>query len=268
MMNNINTIYIIPLLMTIIVAIYSIFKGKNSPKNSITRNLILVIVLSIIFSTLMLDKYYEKQLEIEKVKLVELLSTSQISDSLMQNSVFRQLKLDSLEKQNKELKAILEKIKEKEKVLGQQDKIKSDINNKIKTNKSEIGMIIRYNEILDTKALKKWKGYTSTGTTSSFTFECPTDFESDFLELKLQFKNEQLIQDIQFIYISFSEKNNEKEYTSLFDQIYQPQEGVNGFKVKNYFKMKNKINLEIGYILKTESGKDYPNFERIVCKNY
>lgn len=267
-MNNINLIYIIPLLLTIIVAVYSIIKGKNSPKNSLTRNLILVIALSIIVSTLVLDKYYEKQLEIEKEKLTNLLSTSQLNDSLLQNAVLRQQKLDSLVKQTNELKEILENVKAQEKVLGQQDKIKSDINNKIKTNKTEIGVIQKYNEILDINSYDKWKGHTSSGQSSNFIFECPTDFESDYLDLKLKFQDEKLIPKIQFIYISFTEKNNEKEYTSLFDQLYQPQKGVNGFKVKNYFKLKKKVNLEIGYILKTESSKDYPNFERIICKNY
>lgn len=268
MMNNINLIYIIPLLLTVVVAIYSIIKGKNSPKNSWTRNLILITALSIIVSTLMIDKYYEKQLEIEKEKLVNLLSTSQLSDSLLQNTVLRNQKLDSLEKQNKELLEILAKVKDKENILGQQDKLKSEINNKIKTNKFEIGVIEKYNEILDKNLIEKWKGRTSSGITSNFIFDCPTDFESDYLDLKLQFQDETLIPKIQYIYISFTEKNNEKEYTLLFDQVYQPQMGVNGFKVKNYFKLKKKVDLEIGYILKSESNKDYPRFERVVCRNY
>lgn len=268
MMNNITLIYIIPLLLTVVVAIYSIIKGKNTTKNSLMRNLILIIVLSIFVSTLVIDKYYEKQLEIEKDKLTYILSTSQINDSLLQNSVLRQQKLDSLEKQNKELKEILKNVKSKENVLGQQDGLKSEINNKIKTNNSDIGIIIKYNELLDKKSIEKWKGYTASGINSNFTFECPRDYNSDSLELKLKFKDENLIPQIQFIYISFTEYKNEKEYISLFDQIYQPQQGVNGFKVKNYFKLKKKVNLEIGYILKTESKKEFPNFERVVCKNY
>jgi len=209
-----------------------------------------------------------KQLEIEKGKLVNLLSTTQLSDSLLQNKVLRQQKLDSLEKQNKELLEILAKVQNKENILGQQDKLKSEINNKIKTNKFEIGVIEKYNEILDKNSIEKWKGRTTSGVTSNFIFDCPTDFESDYLDLKLQFQDESLIPKIQYIYISFTEKNNEKQYTLLFDQIYQPQTGVNGFKVKNYFKLKKKIDLEIGYILKSESNKNYPRFERVVCRNY
>lgn len=268
MMNNINLIYIIPLLLTVVVAIYSIIKGKNSPKNSWTRNLILIAVLSIIISTLLIDRYYEKQLEIEKGKLVKLLSTSQLSDSLLHNTVLRQKKLDSLEMQNKELLEILAEVKNKENILGLQDNLKSEINNKIKTNKFEIGVIEKYNEILNKNSIDKWKGRTSSGITSNFIFDCPTDFESDYLDLKLQFQDESLISKIQYIYISFTEKISEKEYTLIFDQIYQPQTGVNGFKVKNYFKLKKKIDLEIGYILKSESNKDYPRFERAVCRNY
>jgi hypothetical protein len=268
MTNNINIIYIIPLLLTVIAAIYSIIKGKNTPKNSLTRNLILVIVLSIIISTLIIDKYYEKQLEIEKEKLGNILSSSLLTDGLLQNSILRQQKLDSLERQNRELLEILNNVKSKEKILGQQDKLKSDINNKIKTNKIEIGVIEKYNQILDKNSIEKWKGHTTSGITSNFIFDCPTDFESDYLDLKLKFKDETLISKIQYIYISITEKNNEKEYTLLFDQVYQPQKGVNGFKVTNYFKLKKKVDLEIGYILKSESDKDYPRFERVVCRNY
>ena len=268
MMNNINLIYIIPLLLNFIIAIYSIVKGKNSAKNSWTRNLILVIVLSSILSTLVIDRYYEKELEVIKLKLNSLLYTPELNDSLLNNSILRQQKLDSLEKENKELLEILGNIKNKENIVGQQNKLKSEINDKIKRNKIEIGVIEKYNEILDINTTKKWKGHMTSGITSNFVFECPSDFESEYLDLKLKFQDEKLIAKIKYIYISFTEKNSEREFTSLFDQIYQPQQGVNGFKVKNYFKSKKKIHLEIGYILKTESLKDYPSFERIECRNY
>lgn len=268
MMNNINLIYIIPLVLTVFVAVFSIVKGKNTAKNSWTRYLILVIVLSIILSTLVIDKYYQKQLDVIKLKLNTLLYTPELNDSLLNDTQLRLRKLDSLEKENKELLEILASIKNKENILGQQEKLKSDINNKIKRNKIDIGVIEKYNEILDNNAIQKWKGHTTSGTTSNFIFECPSDFESEYLDLKLKFQDEKLIAKIKYIYISFTEKNSENEYTLLFDQIYQPQQGVNGFKVKNYFKSKKKINLEIGYILKTESQKDYPSFERIECRNY
>ena len=121
MMNNINLIYIIPLLLTVIIAIYSIVKGKNSAKNSWTRNLILVIVLSSILSTLVIDRYYEKELEVIKLKLNSLLYTPELNDSLLNNSILRQQKLDSLEKENKELLEILGNIKNKENIVGQQN---------------------------------------------------------------------------------------------------------------------------------------------------
>ena len=131
MMNNINLIYIIPLLLTVIIAIYSIVKGKNSAKNSWTRNLILVIVLSSILSTLVIDRYYEKELEVIKLKLNSLLYTPELNDSLLNNSILRQQKLDSLEKENKELLEILGNIKNKENIVGQQNKLKSIVSRKV-----------------------------------------------------------------------------------------------------------------------------------------
>ena len=36
-------------------------------------------------------------------------------------------------------------------------------------------------------------------------FDCPTDYNSENLELKLKFNDEKIISEIEYIYISFSE---------------------------------------------------------------
>jgi hypothetical protein len=267
-MSNINFIFLIPVLIVLITAFYIIVVGKYSVKNRLIKKLIIVFVISILLGTYYIDRYYKQQLKLDEDKLISLFLYNDFNDSLLQDSKWRSRKIDSLEIQNKELKEIFKNIIDNEKIIGRQDKLKQDINNKIESNKTEIGKIIKYNKILENDAANKLEGYLSSGFTSNFIFECPNDYKSDFLDLKLRFKNERIVDEIKFIYISFTEKNNEKEYTLLFEQKYMPQRGINGFKVKNFFKLKKKVNLEIGYILKSESGKTYPNFERVVCKNY
>lgn len=266
---NINLIYIIPLFLTVILAIFTIIYGKRIAKNNLTKYLTVTVVSSIFIGTIVIDRYYEIQLKNEKKRLVNLLSSTQLNDTLlMQNSLLRQQKLDSLIKHNQELREMLANIENKEKILGEQNNLRSEINDKIKTNKIEIGVIEKYNQIINKDSIEKWKGRTSYGITSDFIFDCPTDFENDSLDLKLKFRDEALISKVQYIYISFVEKINDTHYNLLYDQVYQPQHGVNGFKVKNYLKLKKRVDLEIGYILKSESHKDFPKYDRIICGNY
>lgn len=268
-MNNLNYIYIIPLLVVILISIFLFLSGKKSKFDKKTKFVLVISVILVLVSSLIITNDYEKQLELEKTKLKELLITTKLTDSLLNSPELRNLKIDSLKGNNIKLEEILEKIKNQEKVLGNQDQIKEEIKTKIKDNKANIGEIEKYNEILDKDILKNRKGYTAEES-SNFSFNCPKDFDSDYLDLKLVFHDEKLISKIDYIYISFSEKTGENRYTSIFDQVYLPQNDVNGFRIKNYFKLyrNKKVDLDVGYFLKSQQGKDYPRFERVVCKNY
>jgi len=267
-MNNIDYIYIIPLTIFIAIFLYTFVRGKNTTRNTISKYLVLISVISILLSTIILSKYYENQFKNESKKLIELLKVNKINDSLQNNVDSSKKHLEMLKAQNKELDQILKNINEQEKILGEKSNVKNNINNKIKTNKIEIGKIEKYNDLLNSNILDNRKGYYPSESTDNFFFDCPVDYKSDSLDLKLKFKNEKIIPKIEYIYICFYENVKENNYTMLFDQVYQPQDGVNGFKVKNYFKTNKKVNLDIGYILKSESKKKYPNMERIYCKNY
>lgn len=277
-MNNINFIYIFPLIAVLLVAIYTLTSGKNTTKNSKTKYLILFLVCSILSAVLLVSFFYESEFKKNALEVDKILNTVFETKLNVQNTSADSLEivinrhlhiLDSLKKQNSELDRLLAEIKNQEKIIGKKIEVKNQINDKIKNNQSEIGEIESFNEILEKEILSQRKGYTTSGQSSNFIFECPEDFESEYLELKLKFLDEKLIAEIDYIFISVTEHIKDNRYSLLFEQVYSPQVGVNGFRIKNYYKLKDKkINLDIGYVLNSEKNKDYPRVEKITCKNY
>lgn len=280
-MNNINYIYIIPLVATLLVAFYTFITANNTTHNKKSKYLILASVISILMGVLFVNFYYDKLFEKQHKTLKELINTnydieikkdldSLDLDKLESIKLNSRTLIDSLKLQNAELEKIKREIEELEKVIGKKEKEKNDIDSKINTNNIEIGEIKNFNEKLNKEILYKRKGYTSSGQTSDFIFDCPKDYDSDILELKLKFVDESIIDKIEYITISFSEKVGDKNYISISNEVFKPQNDVNAFKIKNHFKnnKEKKIDLEVGYTLKSEANKDYPRFERIVCKNY
>lgn len=268
-MNNISYIYLIPVVAIFISAILSFFRVKQN-NTKILKYFGIISTLIFLLGVLLINSQYEKKLKAEIQKLHEVLKNTNSNDSLHYDTKLNLLLIDSLNKENLELESILENINMQELVLGSQNNIKHEIKSKIVDNKKSIGDIKRYNEILNRNRDKNTKGYTTSGSSSDFTFNCPNDYTSDSLDLKLIFNNEEIIASIDFMYLSFSEKVTDNSYNELFSERYYPQKGVNGFRVKNYFKThKDKhVNLEIGYFLKSERNKEYPYYSRIVCSNY
>lgn len=280
-MNNINYIYIIALVATLIISIETFIRTKKVTKDKKYQHFTITLIILILVGTILINFYYDKEFEKQNQVLKELLDTNH---SFKQNNDLDSLDLeklqsirkksniliDSIKLQNFELQKLKNQIEELEKVIGKKEHTKNDIARKININNTEIGEINNYNEKLDIKILDKKKGYTSSGQSTDFIFECPNDYESEELELKLRFFDENLVDKIEYITISFSEKTSDKNYIGISNDIFKPQKDVNAFKVKNHFKnnTNKKINLEIGYTLKSEAGKEYPQRERIVCKNY
>lgn len=281
-MNNINYIYLVPLIATFIIAIETFIRAKTITKDKKYQYFTISIITTIIIGSLLINLYYDKEFEKQSKILKDLLNTNHSVDlnnnldsldleKLQSIRKKSNLLIDSIKSQNIELEKLKNKIEELENVIGKKQETKNDITRKININNTEIGQINNYNEKLDNKIIyNKKKGYTTFGQSTEFIFECPNDYESDDLELKLRFINENLVERIEYITISFSEKISDKNYVGLSEEMFKPQKDINAFKVKNYFKdnKDKKINLEIGYTLKTEANKEYPTRERIICKNY
>jgi len=265
-MDRINLFFFIPIVLIIVLLVINLLTGKNdTKKNPVYKYSSLIVLLSFITSIVTISYYYEQQFDSEIKKINDLLTTTKINDSVYTSHENRKRAIDSLNRINKELEQLLENLKTQEKIVGKKIELKKNIKNKIKGNVTEIGEIEKYNEILDNSRDKR-KGYVTHGETSNFIFNCPTDFKSDYIDLKIRFQDDKLINKIEFIFVTFSKIVTENQYNSLSSQIYLPQSGVNAFKVKNYFK-EPKVVLEIGYVLKSDKDKSSPNVERIVCKN-
>lgn len=280
-MNNINYLYLLALIPTFIIALETFIRAKRITTDKKFRYFTIGLIISLLIGIILINFYYDKEFEKQSKILKELLNTDhsiKLNNDLDSLDIEKlqflrknsNILIDSIKLQNIELQNLKNEIENLEKIIGKKEHTKNDITRKINTNNNEIGEINNYNEKLENKILYKKKGYTSSDQSSEFIFECPNDYESDVLELKLRFIDENLVDKIEYITISFSEKISDKNYTGLSDEIFKPQKDVNAFKVKNYFKNNNnkKINLEIGYTLKSEANKDYPRRERIVCKNY
>lgn len=267
-MKNIDLTYIIPLTILIVSFLWFLFFGKKTKEKSKTKaiNYIpLLSVIGLIIGVLITSNYYENQLSIEKENFLKLQKQNYFNENVVLSNKTKSQTIDSLTLLDKELKRLLNEIKKQEKITGENSNIKEKINEKIYKTSEEIGVINSYNEIIEEpKSLHK--GYTTSGNTSNFTLFCPIDKTSEYIDLKIKFQDEKLIDKINCIMITVTEIKENGENWNIFTQTYKAKNGVNTFKLKNYLKGKKNISINIGYILNSEIGKSYPRFEKITCK--
>lgn len=268
-MKNVDLTYIIPVVTSLISVITVFFYGKrkvaqDSPVKFF-RYIPLLSVIALLLGVLYMTYFYQNELSREKEKFLALQQENYYNDSVLISNNTKSQALDSLRILNQELNKMLARIKKQEKITGEYSFIKDRVQAKIAKTNEEIGVIESYNEIID-KPKYLEKGYTTSGNTSNFVFFCPTDKTSDYIDLKLRFLDKTIINKIACIYLTVTEVKGIGENWVVFSQAYLPRDGVNAFKIKNYLKANNII-LEIGYVLKTETNKQYPTFEKISCRS-
>lgn len=268
-MKNIDLTYILPvvssLLSVVVVFLYGKRKIVKDSPAKIFRYIPLLSVVALLFGVFYITYYYQNELSREKEKFFFLQKQNYYNDSILLSSKTKNQALDSLRILNEELNNILGNINKQERITGNYSNIKEKVQAKISKTKEEIGAIESYNEIID-KPKYLEKGYLTSGNTSNFVFFCPTDKISEYIDLKIKFQDKTLISKIACFYLTITEVKENGENWLTFSQAYKPKEGVNAFKIKNYLKGKN-ITLEIGYILQSETNKEYPTFEKISCKS-
>lgn len=268
-MRNIDLAYIIPLIFALISTIGILLYGKRKIENKshlrLWRYMPILSVIGLLMGVFFISYYYENQILIEKQKFSVLQKANYYNDSILLTKKSKELTLDSLKTLNEELVLILANIKKQEKITGENSNIKEKIQAKIEKTNQEIGAIESYNEIIDKPTFIE-KGYITSGNTSNFIFYCPTDTLSEFIDLKLKFQDKTLIKKIAFIYLTVTEVKPNGENWLIFSQAYNPKDGVNAFKIRNYLIQKNII-LEIGYFLTSEIKKPTPRFEKISCRS-
>jgi hypothetical protein len=267
-MKNIDLTYIIPTILSIISFIVVLFYGKSKVQKDshirILRYIPILSVFGLIIGVFVITNYYSNQLAIEKEKFNKLEHQSFYSDSILLNSKLKNKSLDSLKLLKKELDNILKNINKQENIIGESSNIKDKLKVKISSTNEEIGKIESYNEIIEAPTFIS-KGYISSGNTSNFQVFCPTDTISEYLDIKLKFIDIKIIEKISCIYIEILEIKQDRRYELIFSQTYIPKDGVNAFKIRNYFKNKN-VNLSVGYFLKSEIEKEYPRYEKVTFR--
>lgn len=172
---------------------------------------------------------------------------------------------------SKQLNQLNEDLKVIESLKKDQSTVDSTINSLKTKISNENAKLFKenYNEIINIRDIfPKLKGHTASGQSSNFIFSCPTtDSTKDYIDLSLNIYDAKLVDKIACLYISIVRqaiKNGKTELYYVFDQAYSVKSGVNIIKIRNYFKQRN-LTLEIGYLLKSDSNKEFPHFERIAC---
>lgn len=272
-MNNSIDNILIGCVTALLLSIVIIFiRGKrisiNKRRDAIIKSLPLTLVFCTIISVFYINYYYKKQLELE-VQQFELYKNQELKHSIDSLVVTKEMKgktIDSLKLIQKQLDNLIVRIQKQEKITGEKTNIIQDIKKKISKTNFDIETIQTYNEILDKNIiLKTRKGYTVSDNIPNFEFYCPEDRASDYLDLKLKFQDESLIDKIAYIYIEVTELEEKKLYR-VYEQIYTPQKGMNVFKIENYLRRPN-MKILVGYVLKTETDKEYPIVEKVECKS-
>jgi hypothetical protein len=269
-MKNVDLTYIIPVVASLIsfISLFFLGKGKIVKDSSanIFRYIPLFSVIALLSGVFYLTYYYQNEILKEKEKFLALQQQSKYyEDSILTNKAKTDSALVRLKILNNELNGILTKIKRQEKITGESSGFKDKVQAKIVKVNEEIEVIESYNEIIDRPNYLK-KGYNVSGNTSNFVFFCPTDKASEYIDLKLTFQDEKIVEKIDCIYLTVIEIKENGEKWLIFSQAYKPKNGDNIFKIKNYIKEKN-TTLEIGYFLNTEINKENPTFEKISCKS-
>ncbi|WP_158656001.1 hypothetical protein [Sphingobacterium sp. HMA12] len=280
-MTSIYYIYISAAVSMLIIALYTFITAKNITKIKKYRYLVISLVGLFLSTAITINLYYDDIFKEDSKNIKKIINTTfsidtnKSIDSLDEDELRLLIKqnqrfIDSINKQNKLLLQYKNNIENIEKIIGSKNETKSEIGRKLNNNTDDLNVIQKYNKKLSNSIAEKRKGTTFSGTSDKFIFNCPTNLESDTLELSLKFIDENIIEEIAYISISFSEQKNPKNYVHISEEFYEAQKGVNLFKVKNVFKNNSdkKILLEIGYTLKSESKKEFPRIEKATCRNF
>lgn len=280
-----SNLYLIPFIFTILMLLFVLLSSKENriKYKGIFYSIIAFNFLFAIGINLFYDNYF-KEIKMEVEKFTN--NQNDILDSI-ESEIYKPIthtSIEDLEKikkknsdliellnsENKRLQKYKSELENIENIIGKKNDTKNDIIRQMDLNTQDVKAISHFNKRIDNQILKNNKGHMVSGQSSKFYFSCPKDFNIDSLGLTLKFVNDQIIDSIAYISINFSEVVGEKNWNGLHTELYEPKRGINSFRIKNYFKGAEgrKINLEVGFVMKSELTNEYPRFERRICKNY
>jgi len=153
------------------------------------------------------------------------------------------------------------KIKNLELLNNYDKQIKEKI--KLTKNSDEIipNLILTGNE-----SIIKRKGYTYGSSSAYFSSVCP-DFNKNFLDIKLNFFNPNVINQIAYLRVNiyrFSNRNSKEARTFILEELYEVKPHTNLIRISNDFS-KGKYEILYGFIFKKELEAKYPSFNFKKC---
>ncbi len=153
-MNTIDIILVLSLVFVLITVISLFILGRNEKYKKLTifKYLPLLAVILLFFNVFYIHHFYKNQLAEQALKLEEntkeisTLKNNQTNDT---NLLDLKVKLDTLEKQNKELTQILEEVDKGERITGQKTKVRQNIENRLESNRETIQKVRRSINVQD-----------------------------------------------------------------------------------------------------------------------
>lgn len=256
-MESSDILNIILLFLGILIGFFLYMFAYSDANKKLAKRIIIVCISTSLIFLLSYYWYLENKVSVE-VKSLE----NEINKGLQNETNVNKLK-DSLLSYKSELEKLKQKLEGYSKIINVSEKQKT-LNRKIQSLDVQIEHIESYNEVLPrTEIIRKRKGETFSGETSSLILYPPTDFNTQFLDFSLLFVNENMIKNVACIYVEIFKKNQDGSWTQLWDEYYSPRKGYNKMRIRNYLKQKNS-EMRIGFFWKSELGKkEYPRFEYV-----
>ncbi|SEP83041.1 hypothetical protein SAMN05421824_0426 [Hyunsoonleella jejuensis] len=181
----------------------------------------------------------------DSIKVVHEYKIPKIDDSL---EITLKKKLENLELLNNYEKEIDNRIKR--------------IENKSKNSAIPNLISLKFSESYESK------GYTQGNANSFFKMECPNINSAEFIDFRFDFFNPKILDEIAFLRLNIYkfEKTSDKESRSyILNQFYEPYENNDNFiRIENNLKS-GKYEIMIGFTLKKDLNKKYPDFYMKKC---
>lgn len=149
-MQTIDLFFLLPSAAAIISFAVIMIMGKHHPENKRLQFLKIVPVLSVIaliFGVFYVTSHYQSELEKEKQQFQLLRKQVQINDSILSDQQERQLIMDSLSLQNKELTEMLRKMDKQKSITGNQSDFREEVQTKIIENKQQIQKMAAFPQV-------------------------------------------------------------------------------------------------------------------------
>ncbi len=111
----------------------------------------------------------------------------------------------------------------------------------------------------------KMKGWVQRNGSNYFVLSCPPNMNAQILDFNLEFIDRTLLDKIATLRVLVYRINSEGKESIYSDTFYEPQMKENTMRMGNGFE-RGDYQFRIGFILKKDINKEYPEFINLLCK--